>query len=45
MGTKFYSNLYEVLTQGAELEVKLEHVRQQIAVIEQAHQQNPGYSK
>jgi len=44
MGTQFYLNLHKVLTQGAELEVKLADVRQQIAVIEEAHRQNLGYS-
>jgi predicted dehydrogenase len=38
---KFYTNLYHVLKDGAELEVKPEEVRQQIAVIEECHNQNP----
>lgn len=44
MGTRFYKHLHDVLTQGVEMEVKLEHVRQQVAIIEEAHRQNPGYS-
>ena len=41
MGAKFYANLYDALTRGAELVIKPEHVRQQIAVIEECHRQNP----
>lgn len=43
MATRYYSNIHAVLTQGAELVVKLEEVRQQIAVIEEAHRQNGSY--
>ncbi len=35
-----YNDLYEVLTNHAEQEIKLEQVRRQIYVIEQAHKQN-----
>ena len=37
----FYKNLYDALTTGAPLAIKPEEVRQQIAVIEEAHRQNP----
>ena len=37
----FYAMLYKTLTQGAPLEVTPEQVRQQIAVIEECHRQNP----
>ncbi|HHT26415.1 MAG TPA: Gfo/Idh/MocA family oxidoreductase [Firmicutes bacterium] len=37
----YYSMLYKTLTEGAPLEVTLEQVRQQIAVIEECHRQNP----
>ncbi len=40
MGICFYNNLYEVLVSGASLEVLPEQVRQQIAVIEEAHRQH-----
>lgn len=43
MATRYYSNIHAVLTQGAELVVKLEQVRQQIAIIEEAHRQNGSY--
>lgn len=36
-----YSNLYDVLANGAEPKIKLEQVRRQIFVIEEAHRQNP----
>jgi scyllo-inositol 2-dehydrogenase (NADP+) len=41
MGLSFYANLYEALTAGAALTVPLSHIRQQIAVIEECHRQNP----
>ncbi|MHB9131836.1 MAG: Gfo/Idh/MocA family protein [Armatimonadota bacterium] len=37
----FYNNIYDVLVNGAELIVKHEQVRRQIAVIEECHRQNP----
>ncbi len=40
MARRFYNNIYDALLKGAPLEVKLEHVRQQIAVIEECHRQN-----
>ena len=43
MAKQFYANLHAHLTQGADLEVPLAHVRQQIAVIEEAHRQNGTY--
>jgi len=41
MAAKFYDNLYEALVNGAPLVVPPEQVRQQIAVIEECHRQNP----
>ena len=41
IGRQFYTNLYDALTDGAELVVKPEHVRRQIEVIEECHRQNP----
>lgn len=41
MTTKFYTMIYKVLTEGAELEITPQQVRQQIAVMEEAHRQNP----
>ena len=41
MSKCFYKNLYDALTTGAALAIKPEEVRQQIAVIEEAHRQNP----
>jgi predicted dehydrogenase len=38
---KFYDNLYDALTRRTPLEVPLDQVRRQIAVIEQCHRQNP----
>ena len=38
---KYYDMLYKTLTTGAPLEVTPEQVRQQIAVIEECHRQNP----
>jgi len=43
MTVQLYSNVYDALCSGAELEVKPEHVRQQIAIIEEAHRQNGSY--
>ena len=39
MGKKYYSNIYEALTKGVGLEVKLSEIRQQMAVMEEAHKQ------
>ncbi len=41
MAAAFYRNLYDSLTRGTPLEVKPEHIRQQIAVIEACQRQNP----
>ncbi len=41
MSRAFYNMLYKVLTEGAPLEITPEQVRQQIAVIEECHRQNP----
>ncbi|HET6455286.1 MAG TPA: Gfo/Idh/MocA family oxidoreductase [Armatimonadota bacterium] len=41
MSRSFYKNLYDALTTGAPLMIKPEEVRRQIAVIEEAHRQNP----
>jgi scyllo-inositol 2-dehydrogenase (NADP+) len=41
MGKALYSNLHSALTKGTPLEVTPEQVRQQIAVIEECHRQNP----
>ena len=38
---EFYAMLYRTLTEGAPLEITPQHVRQQIAVIEEAQCQNP----
>jgi predicted dehydrogenase len=37
----YYNMLYKTLTRGVPLEVTLEQVRRQIAVIEECHRQNP----
>ncbi|MFO7975322.1 MAG: Gfo/Idh/MocA family oxidoreductase [Candidatus Hydrogenedentota bacterium] len=37
----FYTMLYKTLTRGAPLEITPQEVRQQIAVIEECHRQNP----
>lgn len=42
-GLVFYRNLYRHLTEGAAFEIRPEQVRQQIAVIEEAHRQNDRY--
>ena len=41
MSSSFYRMLYRTLTRGTPLEIRLEEVRQQIAVIEEAQRQNP----
>ena len=41
MAASFYNMLYKTLTAGAPLEITPQQVRQQIAVIEQCHRQNP----
>jgi hypothetical protein len=41
MAQAFYGNLYDALTAGAPLAVPPSQVRQQIAVIEECHRQNP----
>jgi predicted dehydrogenase len=41
MTGKYYSMLYKTLTRGAKMEITVEQVRRQIAVIEEAHRQNP----
>lgn len=41
MAAAYYDNLYDVLTSGASLIVTPQQVRQQIAVIEECHRQNP----
>lgn len=41
MSRVFYGHLYETLTEGAALVITPEQVRQQIAVIEECHKQNP----
>lgn len=41
MAALFYDNLYQALTKGTPLEVTPQHVRLQIAVIEECHRQNP----
>jgi scyllo-inositol 2-dehydrogenase (NADP+) len=41
MAAAFYSMLYRTLSEGAPLEITPQHVRQQIAVIEEAQRQNP----
>lgn len=38
---RIYRNIHDVLSTGAELLIKPEQVRQQIAIIEEAHRQNP----
>lgn len=41
MGSRFYLMLYKHLAQGRPLEITPEQVRQQIAVIQECHRQNP----
>ncbi len=45
MACAYYKNLYDNLTTGAPLEVTLAQVRQQIAVIQEAHRQNKSYTR
>ncbi|NIA13326.1 MAG: Gfo/Idh/MocA family oxidoreductase [Nitrospiraceae bacterium] len=45
MSGAYYSMLYKTLAQGVPLEVTPEEVRQQIAVIEECHRQNPHIYK
>jgi scyllo-inositol 2-dehydrogenase (NADP+) len=41
MTGKFYNMLYKTLTKSTPLEISLEEIRRQVAVIEKCHQQNP----
>ncbi len=41
----YYDQIYELLTEGKEHGIKLNQVRQQLAVIEEAHRQNPHIGK
>jgi len=43
MAVRFYGNLYDALVSGTPLVVTLDQVRQQVAVIEEAHRQNGSY--
>lgn len=45
MSAVFYAMLYKTLTKDAPLEITPQHVRQQIAVIEECHRQNPQICK
>jgi predicted dehydrogenase len=40
-GTKYYLNIYDAITTGAPITVKLSQIRRQIAIIEECHRQNP----
>jgi hypothetical protein len=40
-GTKYYLNIYDALTTGAPIKVKLSQIRRQIGIIEECHRQNP----
>ena len=40
-GTRYYINIYDAITTGAPLVVKLSQIRRQIAIIEECHRQNP----
>jgi len=40
-GTKYYLNIYDALTKGTPVAVKLSQIRRQIAIIEECHRQNP----
>ena len=42
MSRSYYSMIYKTLTTGAPLEITPQQVRQQIAVIEECHRQNPA---
>lgn len=44
MGTRFYAMLHRTLTEGAELVVTPEQVRQQVIVIEECFRQNPRFA-
>ncbi len=44
MATRYYNNLYDHLVSDTPLEVTPQQVRQQIAVIEEAHRQNGSYN-
>ena len=39
--TKYYINIYDAMTKGTPLKVKLSQIRRQIAIIEECHRQNP----
>jgi hypothetical protein len=41
MSQQYYADLYKTLAEGAPLVITPEQVRQQIAVIEKCHRQNP----
>jgi predicted dehydrogenase len=41
INSRYYNHIYDVLVNGAKLQVTPEQVRRQIAVIEEAHRQNP----
>ncbi len=43
MTGRFYDGLYKSLTRGKPLDITLEQIRRQIAVIEEAHRQNPAF--
>lgn len=45
MSTAFYTMLYKTLTQGVPLAITPAEVRQQVAVIEECHRQNPHIYK
>jgi predicted dehydrogenase len=45
MSRAFYRMLYRTLSTGAPLQITPEHVRKQIAVIEECHRQNPAIYK
>ena len=40
-GTKYYLNIYDAITKGTPIKVKLSQIRRQIAIIEECHRQNP----
>jgi len=42
MCREFYVRLYDTITQGAPFDITLQQVRQQIAVMEESHRQNPA---
>ncbi|MDF2962542.1 MAG: oxidoreductase [Paenibacillus sp.] len=42
MAREYYLKLHDTLTEGAPFEITLEQVRQQIAVMEESHRQNPA---